>query len=743
MLTIENKNLCEYCFTELPPRTKQCPNCGGRKNNKKYPFALPVKTILAGRYSVGMVLDKDEVGITYLCYDLTDSRTVSVKEYFPESCISRKKGETAVEAADVNYKAGIELFYENAKTAANAYGDVYEFIYENNTAYSVMYSHSGMPVSSCPAPRKTGAGKKIIAICAAAVLILGGGSTAVVLLSGNRTGPAAEESGIEELQEDIDTEVPETETESDKNENDPGQEDTDPTQEDEETEPAVDNGKDGIDLDEILQTDFSRVKLNHTKAELIEGETLTLTAVIEDAEDKSYNFEWSSENEKIAAVDENGIVTAVGKGTTKITVKLNKAEASCTITVLRPVKGIALDQKEVVLRSGESISLKTVITPSDAYDKSVSWTSSDTSIVTVENGKITAQKMGQATITAKTNNGKTATCAVIVPGIVKINVKESELTLQESSTYHFENITLSGVAVDKLTDAERTVILSSSDSSVAAVNSHSITVGKPGTAVITFSLPGGKSGGPSTTCSVTVEKNTIAAGVCGDSLEWTLNKEGILTISGSGEMEDWEKNQTAWEEYKNAVKKIIIEQGVTSIGDYAFERCENLEEIDIPDSVVDIGVSAFEECFRLQSVVVPEGVQSIGMWAFAHCSFLNNIVLPESVTELGAWAFYSCKNLTSIEIPQKVTSIEAELFWWCESLKEITIPNGVTDIGEKAFYYCQNLSSITIPESVTGIGKEAFAGCSNLTKVMIQNKESNVFVGEGAFQTETEVIYTK
>ena len=178
-------------------------------------------------------------------------------------------------------------------------------------------------------------------------------------------------------------------------------------------------------------------------------------------------------------------------------------------------------------------------------------------------------------------------------------------------------------------------------------------------------------------------------------------------------------NKVLFDKDKNAIisfrdkdtTSYIIPDGVTCIGDSAFEDCSSLSSVVFPDSVTSIGNRAFNECDSLRSVVLPDGVTSIGDNAFQFCSSLNDIIIPDSVTSIGNYAFGECSALSSLVIPDSVTSIGDWAFYYCDALRSVVIPDGVTSIGVGAFIGCKSLKSLEIPDSVTSIGLGAFSYC--------------------------------
>ena len=213
-----------------------------------------------------------------------------------------------------------------------------------------------------------------------------------------------------------------------------------------------------------------------------------------------------------------------------------------------------------------------------------------------------------------------------------------------------------------------------------------------------------------------------------DNLTWKLYEDGTLTISGTGAMKDYDyyNNPSPASQKKDSVKKVVIEDGVTSIRNSAFYDCNSLTSITIPNSVTSIGAYAFSNCYYLTNITIPNSVTSIENYAFRSCSSLTSITIPDSVTSIGELAFYSCDSLTSITISNSVTSIEERAFAYCSSLTSITIPDSVTSIEEAAFAGCSSLTSITIPDSVTSIGEYAFQSCSSLTSITIPDSVTSI-----------------
>ena len=248
-----------------------------------------------------------------------------------------------------------------------------------------------------------------------------------------------------------------------------------------------------------------------------------------------------------------------------------------------------------------------------------------------------------------------------------------------------------------------------------------------------------------------------------DNLTWTLTADGTLAISGTGAMKEYGAGSSPAAQKKDSVKKVVIEDGITNIVDFAFFDCTVLESIEIPGSVTSIGDYAFLNCTGLTSINIPEGVTSIGNYAFMSCDGLTSITIPKSVTSIGGNVFNGCTALTEVlleggstltsesfgKVADKVVTRwnEDNLTWTLtadgtmtisgsgamkdydivdspatqkkDNVKKVVIQEGITSIGKYAFSVCRNLASIEIPSSVTSIGNDAFSACSNSPEITV------------------------
>ena len=259
-------------------------------------------------------------------------------------------------------------------------------------------------------------------------------------------------------------------------------------------------------------------------------------------------------------------------------------------------------------------------------------------------------------------------------------------------------------------------------------------------------------------------------GAEGDNLHWSV-EDGVLTITGSGAMEDFDFTTGVlppWWNLKNVVsidlalikttgiQRVEIADTVTDIGEFAFfalpeltamqlpagltelpryalAACNNLAFPALPETLTAIGDYAMAACDAFQTLALTDSVQTLGSHAFAGCDGLTGAVVPETVKALGSYAFASCDALTKATLPATVTAVPAGCFSNCAALRSVTCNGTVTAIGERAFYGCKLLTEAPIPATVTAIGDYAFSNCKALLRVTLP--EGLQTLGTGAFSS--------
>ncbi len=259
---------------------------------------------------------------------------------------------------------------------------------------------------------------------------------------------------------------------------------------------------------------------------------------------------------------------------------------------------------------------------------------------------------------------------------------------------------------------------------------------------------------------IPLSANAAASGTCGKSLTWLFDGNGTLTISGTGNMYSFEDDDPEWYNFKSDIKEIVVNSGVTSIGDFAFNNCKNLTKLSLPKGIKSIGDAAFMYCEKLTDLTLPTTVEYIRDSAFSDCN-ITEITLPDSLKSIGEnafcgcgfteikipdgvsidayafgiynstlkkidigkncdilnYAFYSARNLTDVTIGEGLTHIGNYAFFDCKGLTDITLPNSLKYIYPWAFQNCTNLKSINLPDNLLSIGVSAFRSCSSLTDV--------------------------
>ena len=278
---------------------------------------------------------------------------------------------------------------------------------------------------------------------------------------------------------------------------------------------------------------------------------------------------------------------------------------------------------------------------------------------------------------------------------------------------------------------------------------------------------------------------------CGEGLTWKLSYYGTLTISGTGKMASYSPGDAPWYSRRTQIRKITISEGVTSIGEYAFEECTNVTSISIPGSVTELNEYCFSACVSMKSITIPQSVTRIADGVFDACEKLtdiyyggtdaswkhitswnaglgnnvrihstgvftgkcgdnltwtidNNEVLTISGTgripdyndpssggnNTAPWYGYAYQ-IKKVVLGSGVQNIGNNAFAGCYGMTDITIPDGVTSIGDSAFDWCSALTEISIPGTVSSIGDSVFSGCSALTEISIPDTVSSI--GDSAF----------
>ena len=263
------------------------------------------------------------------------------------------------------------------------------------------------------------------------------------------------------------------------------------------------------------------------------------------------------------------------------------------------------------------------------------------------------------------------------------------------------------------------------------------------------------------------EANTsIAAGTLDGGLAWNLTKAGTLTISGRGAMPDFGgTGDQPWKDSGRQIRKVVIGEGVTSIGSCAFWGCgvlgveisssvttignsafrdSQIVSVTIPSGVKTIDDSAFRECQNLSSVTVREGVETIGQNAFRSCTGLTSIALPASIGEVGSGAFFQCTAMVNATFASgsKRVKLGDNIFTECFYLMNVTLPRNIDCIGMGMFQNCLMLAGVEIPQGAESIGESAFASCSGMTVVVIPNSVTTI--GSAAFSAGslTDIYFT-
>jgi hypothetical protein len=317
------------------------------------------------------------------------------------------------------------------------------------------------------------------------------------------------------------------------------------------------------------------------------------------------------------------------------------------------VIGVTLNKTTLDIDVDDTENFTAIFSPANSTNKGLTWTSSNTDVVTVSSkGAVTGVAEGTAIIIVTTQDGnKTAACSVTVIDPVTPAKLAAHLNSLPSNTVSSPHTVLLKVRSVEEFDTVEAALKGAPNKYVYLDLSRST--------IDTI---------PNMAFSTVVNENP-----------WTV--EGCATLIG-----------------------INIPNGITSIEGAAFMDCSKLASVNIPNSVTSIDWNAFSRCTSLASVTIPDGVTSIKVFTFEYCESLISVTIPDGVTIIENGAFHDCTSLISVSIPNSVTIIEYSVFNDCYSLASVTIPSSVTSIGDASFQSCLSLNSVTFQGTIPSSG---------------------------------------
>ena len=441
------------------------------------------------------------------------------------------------------------------------------------------------------------------------------------------------------------------------------------------------------------------IRLDKNSISLTEGDSYQLKATVSPSNATNKTVTWSSSNSSVTTVDNNGNVKAIKAGNATITAKSGSVSATCSVTVQAkgpteiPVSSISLDSSSLDLTIGDTYRLKATVSPSNATNKTVTWTSSNGTVASVDNdGNVKALKVGNATITAKSGS-VSATCNITV---------KSKTAVIDGITYLYED-GVSEVSVGpgsygslSYLDIPNTVVINSKTYNVTSIEKEAF---KNSTSLKEVILP-------SSIKTVGTDAFSGCSGLLKSAYSETLpnpfpNGDAIRypasCVMQDGIIYDSQKTKIYFVSIRTK-GEFSIPSTVKAIIDNAFKNCNELNTISIGNSVTDIGASSFDKCTGLKKVKI----NNLGPWCLIN--FANETANP----------LYNGHNLI-VE--------DAEII-------DLILPQTVSTVKDYAFINCNQFKSITIPENIYSLGKKVFEGCNMVTSVTAYPQNPPTIAGD-------------
>lgn len=280
---------------------------------------------------------------------------------------------------------------------------------------------------------------------------------------------------------------------------------------------------------------------------------------------------------------------------------------------------------------------------------------------------------------------------------------------------------------------------------------------------------------------------SVSSGMCGNNVEWNLSESGVLSISGSGDTFDYSTHGAPWYDLRNQIISVVIEDGITGIGDHFIEDCGNLNTVSVPESVYRLGFYAISNCDKINNLIIPGEISEMGYPVVYDCDqatvYLNQkgafilwtlrqyhipfvvmdatsdficiedgilrayigtdaeVNVPEGVKRIYSNAFSYNTGIESVVLPESVETIDFETFNGCSALYSIVLPETLKGIGVRAFADCVSLESITIPSGMHALDTQLFMGCIGLKEIHLPISMANINYGAFSGCESLEQVY--